>query len=112
MSLSNEVRKGIRELTEQIRQDDTYLQYRETRQILEEDRKLTEQTDAYRKEYFELLGSGNEDGNLYYRQKDFREAHGELLDHREVRRFLKAEAAYARLIREVMTEVMEGLEEQ
>ncbi len=109
MSLSSELRQEIGRLTELIRQDPAYLQFRETRQILEEDPALAKQTDDYREKYFALLEGGNEDGNLYYRQKDFKEENSELRDHREVRKFLKAEASYARLIQEVTAELMQQL---
>ena len=111
MSLSSELRQEINRLTELSRQDPAYLQFRETRQILEEDPALTKQTDEYREKYFALLEGGNEDGNLYYRQKDFKEENSELWDHREVRKFLKAEASYARLIQEVTAELMQQLGE-
>ena len=104
--LSNELRAAVRALSEEVMRDERYIRFRETRKALEEDPDMTKAVDESRRAYMELLKSGNEDGNLHYRQKDFMDGREELWSEPKARRFLKAEYAVSALIRDVLEEFM------
>ena len=107
--MSGEARDAVTRLCEAFKESAEYKEYKASREEMDKDPSVARKVDELRKRYFALLQSGNEDGGLYYRQKELMEENKELLSLDQVERFYRAEVDYTWLVREVEQEFMRGI---
>ena len=107
--LTKELRAAVLALSEELKKDERYIRLMETRHELEQS-DLAARVDKNRKEYMELLKAGNEDGNLFYRQKDFMNEREDIFSDKSARNFYRAEIAFAALFRELEEEFIRAAE--
>ena len=104
-----EVDNELIQLIEAVKHSKTYINYDRARITLKSDPELMERVNRYREENFKLQNSVD-DGTLHDRIDAFAKENMELSEEPRVRAFLNAELALCRMLQEISTGVVEGID--
>jgi len=97
------------EYIEKIKLSDDYISYKTQVSLIKNFPDLMDRINEYRDENYRIQSqySGDE---LYYKMEEFNERNEKLLEDPHVYEFLRAEAAFCRLMQDINMYILEGLE--
>ncbi|MCQ2081256.1 MAG: YlbF family regulator [Lachnospiraceae bacterium] len=102
----------IREYTdayiEQLKTSDEYINYNHQLSVIKNFPDLMEKINAYREENF-MIQNRYEGDELFDKMEEFTNKYEPLLENPRVYDFIHSEAAFCRMIQEINTNIVEGL---
>lgn len=107
--MTEDIKSYADEFVGHLRDSEEYVYYSEKIKTLFEYPDLMKQINEYRKENFRIQNS-YEGEELYDKMEEFSARYEDLLEDTRVREFLDSESTLCKLIRDVTTYIVEGLE--
>jgi len=107
--MTDKIKSFADEFVGHLRKSSEYLNYEEKIRVLLNYPDLMKQINEYRRENFEIQNNYEGD-ELYDRMEEFSSRYEDLIEDSRVREFLDSEANLCKLIRDVNTYIIEGLE--
>ncbi|MBO6133865.1 MAG: YlbF family regulator [Lachnospiraceae bacterium] len=108
--MRDNIRQDIRIILNDIKCSPEYREYLRTRSIVKADEKLKLRAEEARRELLRLAELNPAESDPYMGQMELAERMPEVLEYGPIRDYLRADADFCRLIREITDFLIDGLE--
>lgn len=102
------IREYTNKYIEQLKTSDEYVNYNNQLTVIRNFPDLMEQINAYREENF-MIQNRYEGDELFDKMEEFTNKYESLMENPRAYDFIHSEAAFCRMIQEISTDIVEGL---